>query len=191
MQATYPKAIAFVLEAEGNFSDDPSDSGQATMQGITWRDAAAHRGIDPLTLRTDAAQVHLVKSLTEAEIQAIYKGRYWDAVEGDALPYPLDIVMFDSAVNLGIGSAVILLRLAMGLPVTPANMRATMATVNEIGNRATFVAHKLLALRRTRYRNIAAKNPQDEKFLRGWEARVDNLEAAIKTDADNDADKGK
>ena len=178
MKETYPKAITFVLAAEGGFSDDAGDSGGATMQGITWRDAAAYREIDPLTLRTDAEQVRLVKSLTEAEIQAIYRTRYWEAVSGDALPYPLDMVLFDSGVNLGVGAAVILLRLAMGLPAFPPTMRATLATVQEIGSHLPVVVSKVLDLRRARYRRIA--HGHNAQFLAGWLMRVDRLEAAIK-----------
>lgn len=181
MKETYDKALNFVLDAEGRgYEDVPGDAGGPTRAGCTFRDVASIRGINPATVRTHEAQVALAKGMTDAEMHAIYRKLYWQPVDGDALPYPLDMVLFDSAVNLGVTTSIVLLRLAMGRPVAPPSMADTMKTVGELGSNLPVVVSKLLALRRARYQRIAQHNPGDEKFLKGWLSRVNHLAAAIK-----------
>ena len=179
MKETYPKALAFVLAAEGPYSDDPGDSGGPTSWGLTAVDVATHRGISASKFATHAEKVALVKSLTTAEVHAIYAGRYWTPVGGDELPYPLDMIMFDTGVNMGVSTAIVMLRVAMGLPVAPPTIADTMKTVNNLGSRDALVVKKLLNARVLRYQHIADKHSEDERFLRGWLNRVDDLKAAI------------
>ena len=73
------RALNFLLEEEGGWSNHPSDRGGATMFGITqatynaWR---KKKGKAPLTVR----------NITQQEAKDLYKEEYWDAAGCDKLP---------------------------------------------------------------------------------------------------------
>jgi lysozyme family protein len=87
----FDKAVQFVLsdKIEGGYVNNPADPGGETNFGISKR---AHPNVD-------------IKNLTREGAIAIYKREYWDPIGGDDLPAPLDLVLFDSAVNEGPGTA--------------------------------------------------------------------------------------
>jgi lysozyme family protein len=79
------KALEFTLKWEGGYSDNPNDPGGETKFGISKR---AHPDID-------------IKNLTLDEAREIYRAEYWEASGCDSLDEPMDMVVFDAAVNLG------------------------------------------------------------------------------------------
>lgn len=95
----FDECLKFVLGREGGTSNDPNDAGKLTSRGITQATCAkAHaRGLvgtgDPT-------------KLTNEEVRAIYREFYWRAAGCGHLPEPLDLVVFDEAVNCGVGQAV-------------------------------------------------------------------------------------
>ena len=95
---TFEKAIAFVLNEEGGYSNDPLDPGGETNYGISKR---AHPQVD-------------IKNLTLEEAESIYKYLYWDACRCESLPPRLALVVFDSAVNQGVRTAIKMLQAAIG-----------------------------------------------------------------------------
>jgi lysozyme family protein len=64
-------------------------------------------------------------------VAPLYKKRYWDAVHGDDLPSGVDLVVFDCAVNSGVGRASKLLQRAAGVTddgkIGPGTLQAVMA----------------------------------------------------------------
>ena len=89
MKNSFDKGFAFVIGAEGNLTDDPNDPGGLTKYGISHR---AYHQKD-------------IRNLTLDDAKAIYKADYWDKCNCDALFYPLDIIVFDTAVNMGVSVA--------------------------------------------------------------------------------------
>lgn len=85
MKNNFEKAVAFVLSHEGLYSNNPADPGGETKYGISKR---AHPDMD-------------IKNLTLDEAKAIYRNGYWDDCNCDMLPYPFDVAIFDTAVNMG------------------------------------------------------------------------------------------
>lgn len=171
MQANFPAALAFVLKHEGlSFEDVPGDSGGPTKAGLTFRDVAQHRGIPLSKITTHAQEITLARSLTTAEMQAIYKTKYWGAVEGDLLPAPLDLITFDAAVNMGVGTAIKMLDQAADLPAHLAPDAALMARLKAKAavGKIPQVADAEFAERIARYHAIVRAHPVDEKFLHGW-----------------------
>lgn len=84
------KAIPFTLSKEGGFSNNPKDPGGPTFKGVCLRDFPELR--DKI----------MGKSLTDEEAaQLVYLPKYWIPAGCDDLPYPLDCVVFDMAVNMG------------------------------------------------------------------------------------------
>lgn len=86
MTESFDKALAFVLKWEGGYTCDPDDPGGETRWGISKR---AHPGLD-------------IANLTEEQAAEIYRTEYWDGAGCDDLPYPLDVCIFDCAVNCGV-----------------------------------------------------------------------------------------
>lgn len=137
MADEFERLIAFVLKHEGGYSNDPRDAGGETKFGISKR---AYPGLD-------------IKNLTEDEAKEIYKRDYWDKAGCNALKWPLCFVVFDTAVNCGVGRAT--------------ELRAFAADWTDyLFKRIGFYA--------------SLKKPE---FLRGWILRVLDLRETIKNEA--------
>ena len=91
----FEKSLEFILKWEGFISDDPNDPGGLTIWGIS---ARSHK---------DA--VFEMKRLIEQgdkerafEIaKNIYWNVYWLKAKCDCMDFPLNMVVFDTAVNMG------------------------------------------------------------------------------------------
>lgn len=92
MRENFNACLAEVLRHEGGWSDHPKDPGGATMKGIT---------LDTYRRWRPGATKAQLRAITDAEVAAIYRKDYWDAVNADDLPAGLDLVAFDGAVNSG------------------------------------------------------------------------------------------
>lgn len=93
----FEKAFSMVMKFEGGYSNDPNDPGGETKFGISKR-----------------AYPHLdIASLTEDQAKDIYHLDYWQGISGDFLPYPINIIIFDAAVNQGKKRAVRMLQEAL------------------------------------------------------------------------------
>lgn len=107
---TWTRSLAFILQQEGGWADDPNDSGGATMKGITigtfkaWR--AAHGQQTPT--KDD------LRNISDAEVEQIYREWYWLASGSDKLSWPLCLANMDTAVNAGVGRADEMLRRSNG-----------------------------------------------------------------------------
>ena len=176
MKSTYTKALSFVLESEGGFSDDPGDSGGPTMKGITWSDIAAYRKKPVSAFSSHASQVRLAKSLTDEELGTIYSQKYWAENLCDDLPFPLDMIVFDTAVNCGYQGARLLWR-ATGQQPLRVVTAALLAIIRNEGAHLPTVVENYLDLRIAYYHAIA--HGHNAKFLKGWLARVDHLRTAV------------
>ena len=131
MEGNWDKAIEFVLQWEGGYENDPDDPGGETKYGISKR-AFPNEDIANLTLDRAKELYHL---------------EYWTRIGGNYLPDKMDIVVFDTAVNCGVGKAVQFLQVAK----SPADY---------------------LFERLAHYSRIVGKNSKLSKFIRGWMNRV-------------------
>ena len=122
------------LESKSSIAKDVGDGHGMTKYGITEKD---HPGVD-------------VKNLTLDQAKGIYRKEYWDHFGCDDLPYPLDCIHFDTAVNM---------------------YNKAPQILAQSGNDPA----KYLSLRTERYRSIAAANPDKQKYLNGWLNRVCRL----------------
>jgi hypothetical protein len=139
MAANFGKSMEFVLKWEGWHSDDPDDVGGRTVWGITERDYPEEF----------PALWDMGRDESREYVKTIYRRDYWDKVRGDDLPAKTDIVVMDSAVNMGVYFA------------------------NQLARYDNFTA---IIKRIERYTEIAkANNGKNIKFLRGWIRRVVDL----------------
>lgn len=88
------KALPFTLEREAGYT---VDSGGPTWRGVSAKQYPSLR--DRI----------MARSLTDDEVERIYDLDYWTPAGCDALPYPLDCVVFDCAVNLGLDDVQVIL----------------------------------------------------------------------------------
>ena len=165
-ETLFNKALAHVLEMEGGYTDDPADPGGPTNFGITLADYARYRNaaINPATI---ASLVADLKRISPDVVRAIYLDRYWTPAGCPDLPPPLAYFHFDTAVNMGTGTAIRMLQTALGCLVD-----GEMGPLTYAASSAANLAQLLAAyadLRRRRYRSLATF----ARFGHGWLTRVD------------------
>lgn len=95
MNENFNKAFEFAMKFEGYKSDDPHDPGGRTIFGISARSWPA----------VVAELWDLPKADAYARAREFYEREYWLAAGCDRLSYPNDVLLFDAAVNLGVGRA--------------------------------------------------------------------------------------
>lgn len=162
--ARFAACVAEVLKHEGGYVDHPRDPGGATNRGITLATLADWRG-RPVTKEE-------VRLLTEKEAREIYRAKYWNAIQGDALPGGVDMAVFDFAVNSGPGRAARVLQWQIGVPADGAIGPQTLAAVRKVN--AGRLAGDLCRARLAWMRGLETW----PTFGKGWEARVVAVERA-------------
>lgn len=176
MTDRFMTCLAFVLDREGGYVDDQLDRGGATNRGITqaeydrWRDA---HGLDEIS----------VALIADDEVATIYRVNYWEAARCGTLPAPLDLFVFDAAVQHGPRKAIQLLQRAAGVIDTGYFGPMTMAAVKsaEWGGRVGVLLRECMKRRRDYYAAIIAYDPAQKRFSRGWANRMAALESALMT----------
>jgi lysozyme family protein len=163
-------ALQFVLRWEGGFVDHPNDPGGRTNKGVTQKVYDAWRGRQSLPKQD-------VKVITDAEVHAIYQGEYWLPARCDRLDSPLDVVQFDTAVNMGVGRAVRFLQGALGCGVDGNFGPGTAQAVADCDLGATVAAY--CQRREDFYRTLAKNNPKLGVFLKGWLNRLNALRKTV------------
>ena len=131
----FQQSVAFVLQQEGGYVNNPADPGGETKYGISKR---AYPQLD-------------IASLTREQATQIYYTDYWLPSGADSLPQPLALVVFDTAVNLGVS-------------------RARELYLESNGDLDSY-----LALRQSYYETLASQKPALQQFLGGWTARLQSL----------------
>ena len=132
MKKNWKQAFEQMLKSESGFSDDERDKGNklpdgrkgSTMLGVTqynWEQHVGHQ-----VTHDD------MRALTPADVEPLYKKRYWDAVRADELPRGIDYILFDMGVNSGPGRSIMLLQAALGVSVDGGFGPITMAALQAI-----------------------------------------------------------
>jgi lysozyme family protein len=132
MNCNWKQAFEQMLASEGLFTDDERDAGNklpdgrkgSTMLGVTqfnWEQHVGHQ-----VTHDD------MRKLTAADVEPLYKKKYWDVVRADELPSGIDYMVFDMGVNAGPGRAIKLLQTAVGVPADGGFGPVTMAAVQAV-----------------------------------------------------------
>lgn len=168
--AAFVASLPFVLRWEGGYVDHPDDPGGRTNKGVT------QAVYDRWRTNQGRAPRH-VGSIDDDEVTAIYEDGYWVPPRCDLLRRQLDLVHFDTAVNMGTGRAVRLLQAAVGCPVDGAFGPTTARRAGECDLGAALTAY--CAGREVYYRRLAEQRPRLRVFLRGWLNRLHGLRAEV------------
>ncbi|CAB4134678.1 zliS Lysozyme family protein [uncultured Caudovirales phage] len=161
MVSDFDRAFVLVVGVEGGLSLDPKDPGNWTggatdkgsMRGTKWGiSAKAYPDLDILNLSIEQAK-------------AIYRRDYWDKCSCDQLPTPLDVCVFDCAVNQGVGTAIRLLQDAVGTTVDGVIGPNTLARAAQARREtcAMFMVDRMFKYMTT---------PNFDRYGRGWFKRV-------------------
>lgn len=162
MKDNFAACLAATLSHEGGWADHPSDPGGATMRGIT---LATYRQYRPGATKAD------LRAITDAEVRTIYRRGYWDVVRGDDLPPGLDLVAFDAAANSGPSRGAQWLQMALGVAADGVVGPKTLAAAEAAD--PTWTIPTACDMRMTFLRRL----PTWGEFGRGWQIRVDDIEA--------------
>lgn len=153
---TFDDYFEWLMKWEGEvFENDPADPGGATKFGI---DQRSHPLVN-------------IRTLTRDQAKEIYRAEYWQAVKADKLPWPLNWVVTDIAVNNGKSRAAKWLQEALG--VTADGILGTVTIGAAERSDAMTIRNRLLTRRGYFYRSIA--QGAQAKFLKGWLNRNDSL----------------
>lgn len=171
-------AFSITVGVEGGYQNNPNDRGnwtggeigvgenQGTKYGIS---AAAYPNLD-------------IANLTRDQAAAIYQSDYWNKISGNALPSGVDIMVFDTAVNSGVGAASHLLQRAAGMSEADQDGDIGPKTLAAVQQFAANHGVKSLIIEYQAERNVALTENADEWAENGlgWSRRLFNgLLAAI------------
>jgi lysozyme family protein len=171
MKENWDKAFAEVIKSEGGYVNDPHDHGGETNLGVTKKAWGEYLG-RPIA---DGE----MKALTVDVVKPFYKKMYWDKVHGDELPGGLDYAVFDFAVNAGPGRAAKFLQRAVGVAddgaIGPGTMRAVGAADPK------HALDQFTSAKEHFYKGLVDKNPDQQKFFKGWMNRVSHVHGVAET----------
>lgn len=174
MQSRFDPCLKFVLDREGGYSDCHVDHGKATNLGITQAVYNSWNALKGLPLES-------VQDITDADARDIYKERYWIPCRCDDLPTPLDLVVFDSAVQHGVNRAVKWLQHCVMSNADGVIGENTLFALHGfvVAKRLPEVVENYMDARKTFYRNIIKNDPTQKFFENGWANRMSELQSAI------------
>ena len=171
----FEAAFTHTVGIEGDFSDDPADSGGATRFGIT-----------EVVARANGYHGDM-RELPFERARAIYRAQYWDLLRlGDVArqSYRVAAELFDTAVNRGQAAAAVYLQRALNALNDGDSRWPDVKVDGAIGPVTVFVLRELLikrgvdgetvllralnALQGADYIRIAEQRPKDERFVHGW-----------------------
>ena len=120
-----------------------------------------------------------IKLISPEEVSDILKVRYWRAIRADLLPQPLDVALFETAVNMGPGMAIRILQQALSMKPT-GDFDVDTERILEIHKlEAESLTKLVLEARETKYRSLAKHKPKCAKMLDVWIDQLDSLRDAL------------
>ena len=166
MKSNFEACLREVLKHEGGWADHPADPGGATMKGVTIGTFAQFKG---RKVTKDE-----LRAISDADLRAIYRRKYWDLVKGDDLPAGLDLVAFDGAVNSGLSRGARWLQQALGVTVDGKIGAETLAYARaaNVGQAVDYACNARL--------DFLRKLRTWDTFGKGWARRVSDVRAAAK-----------
>lgn len=157
MTIAFDKAFLRILTEEGGYINDPLDPGGETKFGISKR---SYPDLDIL-------------NLTQDDAKAIYLKDYWTPIQGDKLPVPIALIVFDGAVNQGLVRVVQALQQALHVEPDGIIGSITLSAIPRFNTKSLCI--ELLASRACLY----LASPNKERFFKGWMKRLFDLSADV------------
>lgn len=187
--ANFDKAHKITSKIEGGYVNDPLDKGGETYKGIARKyhpDWLGWELIDSYTANMELKRGQYISNIELDDfVDSFYKEKFWDVNRLDDVD-DQDIAneLFDTGVNMGVGTAAKMLQEALNLlnrnekdyldiTVDGKVGRMTIMTTNSLCVRHPKALFKTLnGLQFERYVKICKRKPSQERFFRGWLLRV-------------------
>ncbi len=150
MDTWFEQCFDKLVVYEGGYVFDPKDPGGETNFGISKR---AYPNLN-------------IKTLTRTGVRDIYKHDYWDRAQCDKLPPALAFIVFDTAVNSGIGQSIRFLQRAVNVADDGLLGPLTLAAVNRL--EADSLCARFLGQRL----EFMTKLSTWDTFGKGWSRRI-------------------
>jgi len=150
------QAMRFTEKWEGFFSNDKADPGGKTKYGIS--DAGDGTIDGMIDLDRDGKGDVKVEELTQGQAIEYLHRWYWQASGAASLPWPYAAVIFDTAVNCGVG-------------------RALQWDRESKGNSKQFLIRRM-----DYYLALCEKHPKLRKYRNGWVNRVVDLRKFVEAE---------
>ena len=150
MTTWFDQCFEKLIAHEGGVSENPKDPGGLTNYGISQR---AYPNLD-------------IRSLTLAEVKQLYKRDYWDRAQCDQLPSQLSYLVFDAAVNSGIGQSIRFLQRAVGVADDGVMGAITLSAIKRLDAEslcARFIGQRL---------DFMTRLSTFDVFGKGWSRRL-------------------
>ena len=150
MTTWFDQCFEKLIAHEGGVSENPKDPGGLTNYGISQR---AYPNLD-------------IRSLTLAEVKQLYKRDYWDRAQCDQLPSQLSYLVFDAAVNSGIGQSIRFLQRAVGVADDGVMGAVTLSAIKRLDAEslcARFIGQRL---------DFMTRLSTFDVFGKGWSRRL-------------------
>lgn len=167
MPTDLDKALGYLLEEEGGWSDHPNDNGGQTFNGVT------QATYDDWRSRVKKLPKQTVRKATPAEIKELYEVLYWRACGADRFPWPINYLTFDAAVNSGVSRGVRWTQAGLGTDQDGIVGLATRTAAQEVVTNGN--AKALLSIVQARADFLADLVKRDQSqlvFLKGWTRRL-------------------
>jgi lysozyme family protein len=168
--ANVKKLLPYILSWEGGFVNDPHDKGGATNKGVTiatWRKVGYDKDGD------EDIDVDDLRLLTDNDVCRVLLDHYWNRWQADKIKsQSVAEILVDWV--WGSGSCGIKLpQELLGVTIDGIVGPKTLAAVNARDPSELFDAIK--AEREAYLHRIVERDPTQEKYLRGWLNRLNDL----------------
>jgi len=173
----FDRCISVVLRREGGYANDPNDKGKETYMGISRRWHPNWNGWPIIDAHNANCQLKRGEFVDNPEFDKMvynfYYNEFWMPLNIDELENPnIALQIFDFAVNAGTVKAIKTAQRLSGVRVDGIIGINTIKAINSLDN-AFLIRYK--HARKEYYTYIVDKDPSQEKFIRGWINRVDEI----------------
>lgn len=168
----FQNAFNHLLGVEGKFVNNSLDRGGPTNYGITQKVYEKFLGRN--------VSLDEMRKMPVDHARSIYKKEYWDRIGGDLLKnYKIAYLLFDQAVNRGVGTAIIQAQRQLGILADGGMGPNTLRALNMADEKSFINAY--LAGAEAHYRKIASTDPSQNAFLKGWLNRISGMRKYLDT----------
>lgn len=165
----FSACLAVLFFNEGGVSNHPADKGGLTNLGVTQVTYDSYRHAKGLPLQP-------VTMCTTGEATELYHMLYWTPAKCDTWMEPVDLCVFDTAVNSGPKRSLMILQQALGFTGTQVDGLIGNQTLNAVKLVQPLVlAQRYCDARERFFYDICAANPSQKVFLSGWVNRIDHI----------------